>query len=129
MVIGIGVDVVDVERFARALERTPALKKRLFGPLDVADIGSGRAEVLSLAARFAAKEATLKALRGNIPGFSWHDVQVSRMPGHAPTLSLDGGALARSEELGITSWNLSMSHDGPVAVAFVVASGGGVVSD
>jgi holo-[acyl-carrier protein] synthase len=124
VVIGIGVDVVDVERFARALARTPALKTRLFGSLDTQDIGSGRAEVLSLAARFAAKEATLKALGGNIPDFSWHDVQVSRHPGQAPTLSVTGGADIRAVEKGITSWHLSMSHDGPVAIAFVVASGG-----
>jgi holo-[acyl-carrier protein] synthase len=124
VVIGIGVDVVDVERFARALQRTPALKTRLFGPLDVKDIGSGQAEVLSLAARFAAKEATLKALGGNIPGFSWHDIQVSRQPGHTPILAVTGGAETRAKEKGITSWHLSMSHDGPVAVAFVVASSG-----
>jgi holo-[acyl-carrier protein] synthase len=124
VVIGIGVDVVDVERFAKALERTPALKTRLFGSLDVADIGSGRAEVLSLAARFAAKEATVKALGGNIPGFSWHDVQVRRQLGQAPTLSVTGGANARAAEKGITAWHLSMSHDGPVAIAFVVASSG-----
>jgi holo-[acyl-carrier protein] synthase len=124
VVIGIGVDVVDVERFAHALDRTPALKPRLFGSLDVDGIGSGRAEVLSLAARFAAKEATLKALGGNIPGFSWHDVQVSRHPGQAPILSVTGGARVRAQEKGITAWHLSISHDGPVAVAFVVASGG-----
>lgn len=125
MVIGIGVDVVDVERFQRALERTPALKSRLFGAREIQDIGSGKAEVLSLAARFAAKEAAVKALGGNIPGFSWHDIQVSREPGHAPTLSVTGGAHTRAGERGITSWHLSMSHDGPVAIAFVVASGGG----
>jgi holo-[acyl-carrier protein] synthase len=124
VVIGIGVDVVDVERFARSLERTPGLKARLFGSLDVHEIGSGRAEVLSLAARFAAKEATLKALGGHVPGFSWHDIQVSRPPGHAPTLSVTGGANIRAVEKGITSWHLSMSHDGPVAIAFVVASSG-----
>jgi len=124
VVIGIGVDVVDIERFAKALERTPALRARLFGSLDVHDIGAGKAEVLSLAARFAAKEATLKALGGNIPGFSWHDIQVSRHPGHPPTLSVTGGAHAHGVEKGITTWHLSLSHDGPVAIAFVVASGG-----
>ncbi len=124
MVIGIGVDVVDVERFARALDRTPALRNRLFGSLDVAHLGSGRAESLSLAARFAAKEAALKALGGNIPDFSWHDIQVSRQPGQAPTLSVAGGASSRAAEKGITTWHLSISHDGPVAIAFVVASGG-----
>jgi holo-[acyl-carrier protein] synthase len=124
VVIGIGVDVVDVDRFARALMRTPALKTRLFGSLDLADIGSGRAEVLSLAARFAAKEATVKALGGNIPGFSWHDVQVCRQAGQPPTLSVTGGANTRALDRGITAWHLSMSHDGPVAIAFVIASSG-----
>ena len=126
MVIGIGVDVVDVERFAKALERTPALKSRLFGSSDVQHVGSGRAEVLSLAARFAAKEAALKALGGNIPGFAWHDIQVSRQPGQPPTLLVAGGAKVRASEKGITAWHVSMSHDGPVAIAFVVASGGDV---
>jgi len=122
--MAIGVDVVDVERFTRALERTPALKTRLFGSVDVADIGTGKAEVLSLAARFAAKEATVKALGGHIAGFSWHDVQVRRHPGQAPTLVVTGGAESRAQEKGITTWHLSMSHDGPVAMAFVIASGG-----
>lgn len=123
MVIGIGVDVVDVDRFGRALERTPALTHRLFGAIDLADIGSGRSHVLSLAARFAAKEATLKALGGNVPGFSWTDIQVSRPAGQPPTLRVSGGAGTRSDHLGVTTWHLSISHDGPVAVAFVVASG------
>ena len=124
MVIGIGVDVVDVERFGRALERTPALKTRLFGPEDLSGLGSGRAEVVSLAARFAAKEATLKALGGNIAGFSWRDICISREAGQAPILSVSGGVSNRSLAMGVTSWHLSLSHDGPVALAFVVATGG-----
>jgi holo-[acyl-carrier protein] synthase len=88
-------------------------------------VGKGRAEVLSLAARFGAKEATLKALGGNIPGFSWWDIQISRPEGQAPQLLVAGGASNRAQQLGITAWHLSISHDGPVAVAFVIASGGG----
>lgn len=126
MVIGIGVDVVDIDRFERALERTPALVTRLFGPDDVDGLGQGRARAQSLAARFAAKEATLKAVGGHVAGFSWQDIQLRRSPGHAPILEISGGVARRSGELGITDWQVSISHDGPVAVAFVVASGVGV---
>jgi holo-[acyl-carrier protein] synthase len=126
VVIGIGVDVVDIERFGRALDRTPALKRRLFGEDDLREVGDGRAAVFSLAARFAAKEAALKALGGHISNFSWTDVQVLGAPGQPPTLSVRGGARARSEQMGVARWHLSLSHDGPVAVAFVIATGGAV---
>ena len=74
MVLGVGVDLVDIARFERALTRTPRLKQRLFGDIDLLD---SEISAQSLAARFAAKEAALKALGGNISGFSWHDIQVS----------------------------------------------------
>lgn len=121
MVIAVGVDVVDVDRFSRSLTRTPALNARLFGELDREGIGEGDAGVLSLAARFAAKEATLKALGGNISGFAWHDIQVRRPVGQPPVLELAGGAKQRAEEKGIDRWHLSLSHDAGVAVAFVIA--------
>jgi len=123
VVIGIGVDVVDVARFGRALERTPALRTRLFGELDLADVVGGGQGVASLAARFAVKEATLKALGGNIPGFSWHDIQVRRPTGQQPTLQVDGGSGDVARDMGVGSWHVSISHDGPVAVAFVIAEG------
>ena len=119
MVIGIGVDVVDIDRMGRALARTPALRSRVFGELDTNDLRGGT-ETASLAARFAAKEAVLKALGGHIPGFSWHDIQVSREPSSPPTLVVRGGAEQKMRALGIDSWHLSLSHDGGVAVAFVV---------
>jgi holo-[acyl-carrier protein] synthase len=123
VVIGIGVDVVDIDRFDRALERTPALATRLFGPVDLDGLADGRARVMSLAARFAVKEATLKALGGHVAGFSWQDIQLRRLPGRAPTLDVTGGVSTRAAEMGVTDWHVSISHDGPVAVAFVVASG------
>jgi holo-[acyl-carrier protein] synthase len=127
MVIGVGVDVVDLDRFARSLERTPQLGERLFGESDWDGVPDGEARVQSLAARFAAKEATLKALGGHISGFSWHDIQVAKAASGAPSLVLSGGAQERASEKGIDSWHLSLSHDGPVALAFVIAeSRGGV---
>jgi holo-[acyl-carrier protein] synthase len=77
----------------------------------------------SLAARFAAKEATLKALGGNISGFSWHDIQVTGERGQQPKLVLFGGVAKRAALAGVTSTHLSMSHDGGMAIAFVVVDG------
>lgn len=120
MVISVGVDVVDIGRMALALERTPALGPRVFGDLDREDLAP-EGNAASLAARFAAKEATLKALGGHVSGFSWHDIQVHRPPQAPPTLVLSGGAQRASTERGIGRWHLSLSHDGGVAIAFVVA--------
>jgi len=120
VVISVGVDVVDIERLERALSRTPALLDRVFGSDDQSDLSRGT-DGSSLAARFAAKEATLKALGGHIEGFHWHDIQVSRAPHQPPRLVVRGGAGARAEQLGISRWHLSLSHDGGVAIAFVVA--------
>jgi holo-[acyl-carrier protein] synthase len=119
-VLGVGVDLVDIERFSRALERTPALRQRLFGPLDISpeDLGTQ-----SLAARFAAKEAFLKALGGNIPGFSWHDIQVTGERGQQPKLVLSGGVAKRAAHSGVTATHLSLSHDAGMAIAFVVVDG------
>jgi holo-[acyl-carrier protein] synthase len=129
-VLGVGVDIVDIERFTRALERTPALRARLFGPVDTQpqdlaaqDLAAQDLAGQSLAARFAAKEATLKALGGNISGFSWHDIQVTGERGQQPKLVLSGGVAKRAALAGVTSTHLSMSHDGGMAIAFVVVDG------
>ena len=129
-VLGVGVDIVDIERFTRALERTPALRHRLFGPVDTQpqdleaqDLAAQDLAGQSLAARFAAKEATLKALGGNISGFSWHDIQVTGERGQQPKLVLSGGVAKRAALSGVTSTHLSMSHDGGMAIAFVVVDG------
>jgi holo-[acyl-carrier protein] synthase len=120
MVVGVGVDLVDVERFERALLRTPKLRDRLFGSSDTSrpDLSAQ-----SLAARFAAKEATLKALGGNVAGFTWHDIQVTGARGAPPTLVLTGATLERAGDKGATSWHLSLSHDNGMAVALVVMEG------
>ena len=120
MVVGVGVDLVDVERFERALTRTPQLRNRLFGS---ADLSRPDMSAQSFAARFAAKEATLKALGGHLKGFTWHDIQVTGEVGQQPTLVLSGAVLSRAGQAGATSWHLSLSHDKGMAVAFVVMEG------
>lgn len=117
MIVGVGVDVVDVARFARVLERTPALAERLLTP---AEREVGRPE--RLAARFAAKEAVAKAL-GAPPGLAWHDCEVVRAPDGRPGLAVRGSVAAAAERLGVRRWHVSLSHDGGTAVAMVVAEG------
>jgi holo-[acyl-carrier protein] synthase len=115
-VVGIGVDVVDVERFARAVERTPRLLGRL---LTEAEQAVRRPE--RLAARFAAKEALAKAL-GAPPGLGWHDCEVVSDAGR-PRFELRGTVAAAVAAAGASSWHLSLSHDAGIATAFVVLEG------
>ena len=117
MIVGVGVDVADVARFEESLTRTPGLKDRLFTDAERA------LPMLSLAARFAAKEAVAKAL-GAPGGLAWHDVEVVREPSGRPSLVVTGTVAAAAAAVGVTHWHLSLSHDGGQAVAFVVAEGG-----
>jgi holo-[acyl-carrier protein] synthase len=120
-VIGVGVDVVDIARFEQSLERTPGLAHRLFTDAE-RDLPPA-----SLAARFAAKEAVAKAL-GAPGGLDWHDAEVVVDGDGRPTLRLAGSVADAAGAAGATSWHLSLSHDGGVAVAMVVAESGGLDS-
>lgn len=117
MIIGVGIDVVDIERFGERLDSTPRLLDRLF----TADEREMR--VPSLAARFAAKEALAKALGAPV-GLRWTDCTVVRAGDGRPHLWVQGTVRARVETLGITSLHLSLSHDAGVASAVVIAEGG-----
>jgi holo-[acyl-carrier protein] synthase len=114
-IVGVGVDVVQVERLQRALARTPSLAARLFTPQERAV-----ARTESLAARFAAKEAVAKAL-GAPGGLRWVDAEVVRDEGGRPRLVLHGGVADEAAAQGISTWHLSLSHDGGIATAVVVA--------
>ncbi len=115
MIVGVGIDVVDVGRLARALTRTPRLCDRLFTP---GELLSTRPE--SLAARFAAKEAVAKAL-GAPGGLRWRDAEVVSAPSGRPSLRLHGGVAQEARAQGIGRWHLSLSHDAGIATAVVVA--------
>lgn len=115
-IVGVGIDVCEVGRFAASLQRAPRLAERLFTPAE----REGRSDE-SLAARFAAKEALAKALR-TTGGLGWHDaVVVSDPVTGQPRWEVDGTVAARCAELGVTHLHLSMSHDGGISTAFVVA--------
>lgn len=113
MIVGIGIDVVDVERFGQSLQRSPGLKARLFTP------DERGLPIASLAARFAAKEALAKAL-GAPTGLRWHDCWVVKDAAGQPSFVLTGTVEDRASQLGATSWHLTMSHDAGIASAMVV---------
>lgn len=121
MIIGIGVDVVDLERFELVLDRTPAMRPRLFTPAELVRDGEPR-PVSSLAARFAAKEALIKAF-GSSAGLSWQDLEVVSDDQRNPSLTLRRGARQVADARGVRSVHLSLSHDGGIATAFVVLEG------
>ena len=112
-VIGVGIDVVDVERFTDSLERTEGLRERLF----TAEESHWRPA--SLAARFAAKEALAKALGAPV-GLAWHDAWIVSEETGRPRFELRGTVLARAEALGVGHVHVSLSHDAGLASAVVV---------
>ena len=115
MIVGVGTDVVDIARFETSLARTPGLSTRLFTEQE-----RGSRSAASLAARFAAKEAVAKAL--GAPGnLRWTDAEVVTEESGRPTLRITGTVAAAAGALGIRSWHVSLSHDGGIATALVVA--------
>lgn len=118
MIVGIGVDIVDLARFERALSRTPRLAQRLF--TDAERVSGGRPLPLrSLAGRFAAKEALIKALGGSA-GIGWHDMRVIRDDDRSPSFALEPRVRQMLADRGVHNIHLSMAHDAGVAIAYVV---------
>ena len=116
MIVGIGVDIVDLERFEATLERTPHLRERVFTESERA-VGPA-----SLAAVFAAKEAVAKAL-GAPPGLGWHDCEIQHDSSGRPYIFATGTVAAAALARGIVRWHLSLSHDAGAAVAMVIGEG------
>jgi holo-[acyl-carrier protein] synthase len=116
-VIGLGIDAVEIERFRRLLDRRPAMAARLFTAGE-RSTGSG---VAGLAARFAAKEATMKALGVGLGAFRFHDVEVVRLASGAPELRVSGAAETLAAARGVRGWKVSLTHTSSVAEAVVLA--------
>ena len=115
-ILGVGIDVCDIDRFGLSLERTPGLRERLFTPDE-----AGRTTA-SLAARFAAKEALAKAL-GAPAGLAWHDAEIVSESTGRPRLDLRGSVRTAADALGVVTVHVSLSHDAGVASAMVVLEG------
>jgi holo-[acyl-carrier protein] synthase len=120
MIIGVGIDVVPVARFAEAMLRTPAMAGRLFTAAELVTQHGEPRTAESLAARFAAKEALAKAL-GAGGGMHWADAEVLTDDAGRPSLAVRGTVAERAASLGVTRWHVSLSHDGGIASATVIA--------
>ena len=121
MIVGIGVDAVEIDRFRRSLERTPSMKTRLFTHEELEYVEPHDDPTASLAARFAAREAVMKAMGVGLGAFEFHDVWVQRADSGRPTLAVTGRAEQIANELGVTDWHISITHTDTTAIAYVIA--------
>jgi holo-[acyl-carrier protein] synthase len=121
MIIGVGIDAVDVDRFRASLARTPTMRDRVFVEEELAYVAPKVDPVPSLAARFAAREAVMKAMGLGLGAFGFHEVWVTRAQSGAPSLAITGRALELAVDRGITHWHLTITHTDRVAIAHVVA--------
>ena len=119
--IGIGVDLVEVDRMRTALSRTPSLAVRLFTDAERSYAESAKDPAERFAARFAAKEAVLKALGVGLGAAEWHDIEVIRSDAGAPSLVITGRAAALADAAGVTRWLLTLTHTRSTAEAIAVA--------
>lgn len=122
-VLGIGTDLVDVDRLRRALERTPSLRDRLFTDDEWAYSSRHRDPTPHLAARFAAKEAAMKALGAGMARMPFAQIEVVRDAEGVPSLRLHGAAAEVARSAGVRRWHLSLTHTDSLAQAFAVAMG------
>ena len=120
---GLGVDAVDIERFRRVLIRRPSLAERVFTDLERDEVSRSSDSSPRLAARFAAKEAVMKALGVGIGDIALREVEIRRSPSGQPRVVLAGRAEAIAAKRGVSAWHLSLTHTALVAVASVVAVG------
>ena len=119
--IGLGMDTVDVERFTEVLQRRRTMSDRLFTASERAYAEGLKNPYPSLAARFAAKEAVMKALSVGLGAFDFAEVEVVRLPSGAPELRLSGRAAELAESKGVGAWRVSLTHTDTVAAAVVAA--------
>jgi holo-[acyl-carrier protein] synthase len=117
----IGVDIIEVSRIASALSRWG--ERFLHRIYTVSELEAYSERLLSLAARFAAKEAVMKALGTGRRGIAWREIEVLRLPGGRPSVHLHGKAEEKARSLGIERFSISLSHTSSHAIAFVLGMG------
>jgi holo-[acyl-carrier protein] synthase len=122
-VIGIGIDSVEVDRFRVVMHRRPGILDRLFTEDERRYAERRRDPTERFAARFAAKEAVMKALGVGVGACKWREIEVVRAPSGAPGVRLQGGAARLGQARGVTGWRLSLTHTHRSAQAVAVALG------
>lgn len=125
MILGTGVDLAEVDRLQRAIERFgERFLRRVFTPAEIAYVERRGSRYQRYAARFAAKEAGMKAMgTGWRGGVRWQDFEVANLPSGKPTLKLHGVAAQFAERQGVRSIALSLTHTAELGMAFVVLEG------
>jgi len=124
MIVGLGTDLVEIARFRLAMERRAALPERLFSDDERAYAFRQKDPSKSLAARFGAKEAVMKAMGVGLWKFRFRDVEVARAKSGAPSIVLSGRAAEMAAERGIVHWHLSLTHTETTAMAVAIALSG-----
>jgi holo-[acyl-carrier protein] synthase len=119
--IAIGIDAVEVDRMRQVMTRTPSFAQRVFTKEEIASLADREDPTPSYAARFAAREAVMKALGVGLGAFDLHDVSVERASSGEPRLILRGRAEQLARERGVNKWFLSLTHTESVAMAMVAA--------
>src|SRR5918995_3445637 len=119
-ILGLGVDLCEIARMERAISRHPTFRDRVFTPEEIAYCESRARPSESYAGRFAAREATIKAL-GGYRGRRWQDISVSRHASGAPAIRLDGNAKRRADALGVSEVLITFTHERTNSLAFAIA--------
>jgi holo-[acyl-carrier protein] synthase len=119
-IVGVGVDLVEIDRVERLLRDRPSFRDRVFTDEERRYCDGKAAPAGCYAARWAAREAAIKAL-GGIRGLKWQDISVTRARSGAPRLALSGSAKVRADELGVSEILVSFSHERSMATAFCIA--------
>jgi holo-[acyl-carrier protein] synthase len=121
MLVGTGIDIVEIERVAQSIARYgDRFLNKIFTPGEIAYCGHKKNFAESFAARFAAKEAGAKALGTGIQyGVSWKELEIRRIPGQRPSLHFSGRALEFANRLGVVHVSLSLTHTATIAMASV----------
>lgn len=122
-VLGVGVDLCEVDRLRRAMARTPGMRDRLFSPAEQAYCERRSDPGERYAARFAAKEAVLKAMGVGLGACSLYDIEVVNEPSGAPRLTLKASAAKLAAARGVAGWHLTLTHTSSLAQATALALG------
>jgi holo-[acyl-carrier protein] synthase len=125
MIVGLGTDLVEVARFRLAMQRRAKLAERLFSEAEREYAFRQKDPAKSLAARFGAKEAVMKAMGVGLWKFKFRDVEVVRARSGAPSIALLGRAAELADERGVVGWHLSLTHTDTTALAVAIALGAG----
>lgn len=121
MILGTGIDIIEIDRIAKAVQKNPSFVERYFSPLERQYFQSRKMRYEVIAGNFAAKEAFSKALGTGIRNFALHEVEVLRDPLGKPYINLYGAALTIYTELKIDGLHVSISHCKDYAIASVIA--------